>query len=295
MAALAGHAFGCAPPIEPQIASSAGESVYATAYPSELQAATDEINSAESKTKDLCGKFAGLPDALKSPAWDKVGGVVERADEEGRAYAYVEARREVDDAYFFFDSEKDEIIKKVSGAAAFSAKQQKGQEVDLSGAVAHAFKDTVEKRLEKRLRARSEAHALIDRNATALGKDNVEKLEDTADQIALSSYLSHVKIVEDKLRLRRMILESEAIKKTLDDALRAEQAYQAEPSHTPAEKKASEERAEATRKAQGTVDSAVTQAKSVSERADERLAAVAKIHDDAVAKLREDVKKRSGK
>lgn len=292
-AAALTQAAGCAPPIEPQIASSAPEPMYASDYPEALSRTMEDINAAEAKTKETTGKFSGYPDALKSPPWPKVLEVVNLADSSGRAYAYVEARREVDDARAFFEAEKDEIVKKVAGAAGFAAKQ-KGCDVDVSGAASHALKDTIEKRLEKRLREASEANVYIDRNQATLGKENIEKLHEQADEIAYAAYLAHVVIVEHKVRLRRMVEEGESVKQSLDAGIRAEQAYQAENGRTPAEKKASEERAEKMRTAAAKVDSAVTQARNVSERADERVAAVTKTYDDAIAKLREDLKKRSG-
>ena len=184
-------------------------------------------------------------------------------------------------------------MRRASCRPGFAAKQ-KGCDVDVSGAASHALKETIEKRLEKRLREASEANVYIDRNQAALGKDNIEKLHEQADEIAYAAYLSHVVVVEHKVRLRRMLEEAETVKKSLDAGIRAEQAYQAESGRTPAEKKASEERAEKMRTAAAKVDSAVMQARTVSERADERVAAVTKTYDDAIGKLREDLKKRSG-
>ncbi len=292
-AALASGAAGCAAKIEPEIASPAGEPMYATEFPAELQRTMDAINNAEAKTKELDGKLTAFPDTLKSPPWAKVVEIVDLADAEGRAYAYVAARREHDAAAAFFDAEKEEINKKVAGAAQSAAKQ-KGCDVDVSGAASYALKDVIEKRLEKRLREHSEAHVYVERNATALGKDNAPKLTEAADDIANAAYQAHVVVVEEKVHLRRMIEEGEAVKKTLEATTRAEQVYQAESGRTAAEKKASQEREEAARKAAATVDSAVTQAKSVSERADERVAAVTKAYDDAIAKLKADLRKRAG-
>lgn len=287
-------AAGCAPPIEPKIASSAPEAMYATDYPDALSRTTEAINAAETKTKEAAGKFAGYPDELKDPPWPKVAEVVDLADASGRAYAYVEARREVDGARAFYEAERDELVKKVAGAAGFAAKQ-KGCDVDVSGAAAHALKDTIEKRLEKRLREASEANVYVERNQAALGKDNADKLHQQADDIAAAAYLAHVVLVEHKVRLRRMLEEVESVKKALDDALRAENAYQAEDGRTPAEKKASEERAEKIRAATAKVDSAVQQARTVNERAGERVTATQKVYDDAITKLRADLQKRSGK
>jgi hypothetical protein len=284
---------GCGPKIEPEIASAAGEATYATDYPSELTSEMDRLNNAESKTKELSGKFGGYPDALKSPPWPRVIEIVDKADAEGRAYAYVDARREVDGAYAFFETEKDEITKKVAGAAQFAAKQ-KGCEADVSGAAAHALKETVEKRLKEYLRERSEAHIYIARNEAALGKENIDKLEEQADEIALASYLAFVVAVEHKVKVRRMLEEGERVKQTLDASLKAEQAYQGESGRKPEEKKASEQRLEAMRKASAGVDAAVMQAKGVSERADERVVAIQKVYTDAMQKLKDDLKKRAG-
>lgn len=292
-AAVIAGASGCAPKIEPEIASAASEPTYAEDYPAELQRTMEDINAAEAKTKEISAKFGSYGDALKSPPWAKVVEVADLADASGRAYAFVEAKRENDAARAFFEAEKDEILKKVAGAAQYTAKQ-KGCDADVSGAVQHSLKETVEKRLDKRLHDASEAQLYIDRNATALGKDNVDKLGEQADEITQASYLVHVAIVEDKVRVRRMIEEGETIKKTLDAGLRAETAYQGESGRTPAEKKASEERAEAMRKATASIDAALTQARSVSERADERVLAVQKVYGDAMAKLRADLKKRAG-
>lgn len=292
LAALGGGA-GCAPKIEPEIASASGESMYAAGYPAELQRTGEDITAAEAQIKELSGKFAGYPEALKSPPWAKVVEIVEKADAGGQAYAYVGARREVDGARAFFEAEKDEIVRKVAGSAQAAAKS-KGADLDVSGAVSHSLKDTVEKRLLKRLREQCEAHVMIERNQTALGKDNVAKLNEQADEIAQASYLSHVAIVEHKVRLRRMLEEGQNVKATLDASIRAEQAYQGEAGRTPAEKKASEERAEAMRKAAASVDSAVLQARSASEGADQRIEAAQKVYSDALGKLKADVKKRAG-
>lgn len=291
--ALAGAATGCAQKIEPEIASPANEPRYATEFPDQLQHTMDAINTAETKTKELDAKFSAFPDTLKSPPWAKVLEVVKLADAEGRAYAYIEAKREHDAAAAFFEAEKDEINRKVAGAAGAAGKA-KGCEVDVSGAVSYSLKDVIEKRLEKRLHEHSEAHVYIDRNAAALGKDNVDKLSTAADDIAEAAYMAHVVVVEEKLRMRRMIEEAQGVKATLDASIRAEQQYQGESGRTPAEKKASEERVEAARKAAGNIDAAVTQARSVSERADERVAAITKAYDDAIAKLIADLQKRAG-
>lgn len=292
-AVLLTGAVGCAQKIEPEIASAANEPRYASEYPDQLRHSMDAINAGETKTKELDGKFGSLADGLKSPPWAKVLEVVKLADAEGRAYAYIEAKREHDAAAAFFDAEKDEINRKVAGAAGAAAKA-KGCDVDVSGAASYALKDVIEKRLEKRFHDRSAAHLYIERNATSLGKENVEKLSNAADDIAEAAYTAHVVVVEEKLRIRRMIAEAESVKASLDASIRAEQQYQGETGRTPAEKKASEERVEAARKAQGNLDAAVMAAKSIDERADERVAAITKAYDDAIAKLVADLQKRAG-
>ena len=287
-------ALGCggAKP-EPELASSAPHAGYAETYPASVQAVTQDIGTDQLQVKAAVQNFPRYPDELKAPNYTHVLEVVQRADEEGKSYAYVDRVREIQGAKEFFDAEKDEITKKVSGSAQYVAKQ-KGCDVDVSGAVAHALKESVDKQMEKRLREASEAHRLIDRYREELGKENAEKLEHQADEITFASYQAHVDLVEKKLMLRRMVEEAETIKKTADDDIQAERKYQAEPKRTDAEKKAAEERIAAMNKSKAMIDSAVTQAKAASEGLDERIAEVQKVYEDGIAQLKKTLEGRAG-
>lgn len=286
LAALALALAACsAPKPEPEIASAAPQSRYAERYPTELQSATSAFGEGQVTAKKTIDAMPAYPAELKDVKQDQALAIVERADEAGRSYAYVERIREVDGAYRFFTEEKDEITKKVAGAAQFVAKQ-KGCEVDVSGPAAHALKESVDKQLEKRLRERNEAHALVDRYRESLGKENAAALEKQADAIAYTSYLVHIELVEQKVRISRLLTEIETVKKTTDDAIAAERAFQGEGSRTPAEKKASEERITALNKSKGLLEASVTQAKSTAETMEERLTTIQKQYTDAIAALR---------
>src|SRR5262245_22165176 len=129
---------GCGPPKpEPELAPSAPHPGSAQAYPTDVQAITADFGQSQADIKKTVGGFDKYDGELKNPNYNHVLEIYQRADEAGRSYGYVDRLREIHDAKTFFDDEKDEITRKVSGSAQYVAKQ-KGCDVDVSGAVAHA-------------------------------------------------------------------------------------------------------------------------------------------------------------
>jgi hypothetical protein len=285
-------AFGCGPPPpEPAIQSSAPQSGYASRYPQELSASAAAFNDAEAMAQRTDADIPGYPAKLKKPKWAPVLQVVEEADAAGRSYDYVERIRRADGAAAFFEDRNEEITKKVAGAAQYAAKQ-KGCEVDVAGPAAHALKESVKEQLERYVRDRNEAHRTIERHREALGKENAAELEKQADSISYASYLVHIAMVEEKLRMRRLIEEMESVKASTDQAIAAERAFQGEPGRTDAEKKASQERVEELNKAKGTLESAAEQARNASENLEDRIAAAQKRHTESMDKIKADIRQR---
>jgi len=287
-----------APKPEPEIASSAPQGRYAASYPQELTAAATGFSETQNEIRSGLKEFNGYPGQLvKEPGWGRVREIVQAADLDGKSYAYVDRMRRVEGAYEFFSTEKDEITKKVANTAQYVAKQ-KGCDVEVQGAVAKALKDSVDKQLEKELREASEAHHLIDRYRSALGKENAAALEKQADAISRMSYLAHVQLVEEKLRIRRMIEEAEEVRRTADQFIAAEREFQADKNTTDAEKKASEERIEEMNKSKNLLDSAIQQGNELLPKLDEQTQAIQKEYDEAfsglVAKIDEKIKAEGG-
>jgi hypothetical protein len=280
-----------APKPEPEYASSASHSHYARDYPADLNAVTKGFSDRRTEARKLMGDFNGYPGKLKDPpSWAHVLEIVSRADEDGRSYAYVDRLRRVQDAAAFFDAEKDEINRKVAGSVAYTAKK-KGCDEAIAGAAPPALKDAVEKQLEKELHDASEAQQLVDRYRVELGKENAAALEKQADDLGRASYLVHIAIVEDKLRITRMVLEAEQIKKTADDDIAAERAFQqGSKKITDAEKKASDARIAEMNKSKAGVDAAVQQAQGVVPTLDDEIKKIQKEYDDALEGLKSKLK-----
>ncbi|MDI1448457.1 hypothetical protein [Polyangium sp. 6x1] len=288
---LATSAVACsAPKPEPEIASSATQPGYAQDYPTVIQQIVKDFGRDDDDARTLASGFSEYSKGLKAPDWSVVGDIHRTANDAGRSHAYVERTREVQGAAAFFVAEQDEIVKKVAGSATYVAKQ-KGCEVDLSGTVNKALSDSVGKQLEKRLRERNEAHAIIDQHRTKLGKEDAATLEEQADQISRSSYLVHIAMVEEKVRLRALIEEAEQVKKTLDDYIARERASQSKGDD--AEKKASEARITRANESKAQIDSSLTQAREMEQKMEERIAAAQKRHNDAMTALLADDDKRA--
>jgi hypothetical protein len=281
------------PKPEPEYATSANHSHYARDFPEKLNGTTKDFSDRRTAARKLMGEFNGYPSKLKEPpSWAHVLEIVERADEDGHSHAYVARLRRVASAGAFFEAEQDEINKKVAGAVAYAAKQ-KGCDEAISGAAGPALKSSVEKQLEKELHEGSEAHRLIERYRGELGKENAAVLEKQADDIARASYLVHIEIVEDKLRILRMVGEADQIRHTIDDAIAAERAYQtANKKMTDAEKKASEARITELNKSKASMDSALKQAEGVAPTIEDEIKKIQKEHDDAVEALKAKIKEK---
>lgn len=286
VAALAlSAAAGCAETKpEPEIASAASQESYAVGYPQALTEATTSFSQIQSEIRKELGQLPGYPGKLKDPGWARVRDVVTRADQAGKSSAYVERMRRIEGAFEFFSTEKDEITRKVGGSVQFLVKK-KGCDVEVSGAVSGPLKDTIDKQLEKELRDANEAQHLIERYRTALGKENAAALEQQADAISRASYLVHIQLVEDKVRVQRMLAEADEVQRTFDAALAAERSFQAEKRTTPAEKKASDDRIAEINKSRALLDSAVKQGSSLLPNLDQQVQAMTREYDEALAKL----------
>jgi hypothetical protein len=293
IAALAASPACSAPKPEPEYATSTNHSHYARDYPADLGALTKGWNDRRAEARKIMADFSGYPGKFKDPpSWAHVGEVIDRADEDGRSYAYVERLRRVQGAAAFFDAEKDEINRKVAGSVAYTAKK-KGCDEAIAGAAPPALKDAVEKQLEKELHEASEAQQLVDRYRGELGKENAAALEKEADDLARASYLVHIALVEDKLRMTRMVAEADAIKKTADDDIAAEKAFQQGKKVTDADKKASDARIADMNKSKAGVDAAVKQASGVVPSLEDEIKKIQKEYDDALESLRSKLKEKA--
>lgn len=286
VAALAlSAAAGCVEALpEPMIASSASQEGYAVGYPQALTAATTSFSQVQTEIRKELGQMPNYPAKFKDPGWARVRDVMVRADQAGKSSAYVERMRRIEGAFEFFSTEKDEITRKASGSAQFLVKK-KGCDVEVSGAVAGSLKDTVDKQLEKELRDANEAQRAVDRYRTALGKENAAALEQQADTLSRTSYLVHIQLIEDKVRIERMLTESGDVQRTYDAAIASERAFQAEKRTTAPEKKASEDRIAEINRSRAQLDAAVQQGNSLLPRLDEHVHGMAREYDDALAKL----------
>ena len=285
----------CSAPLpEPQIASSATEGGYVTGYPEALQSVALRFAQRKGDAKKSEQSFSSYPGQLKDPDWNKVLEIVSAADRVGKSQAYVDRVREVEGAAAFFTSEREEITKKVGGAATFVVKK-KGCDVDVYGSVSQALKDSVDKQLEKRLRDASDAQLLVDRYRSSLGKDNAAALDKQADEVSGASYVVHIELVEDKLAIRRLLAEAEQVKKTADEFIAAERAHQSDKGVTDADKKASEDRIAAMNKSKAGLDSAIAQAKSLEPQLEDQIKAAQKEYDDALAALVAALKQKGAK
>jgi hypothetical protein len=290
--------FGCAgQKVEPQVASSAAQVNYAIDYPAALQSTANDYVNTEGDVRRITTDFPKYPDQLKDPPWPLVQNVVTRADEAGRSAAYVDAHHDFEGTREFFAQEKDEISRKVAGSAQYVIKKKECNQcdVDVGPAVSSSLREAVDKQLEKRLRAHNDAHLLIDRYRESLGKANATALEKQADDISNASYATFIRSVELKVRATRLLDEAGQIRKTLDQSIADERAFQAEPGRKDADKKASNERIAKMEDGKVRIEAAIPPLQNLIKEIDQRNQAMSKEYSDALEALKKAIAAKSSK
>jgi hypothetical protein len=270
----------------PEYASSAESPSYAERYPKALAAVRTRFAEDEKRASEQGDKFASFPGELSEPDWTHVGGVVERADEAGNSADFVLGMQDVETVTRFYESERDEIRQKVIGAANY-AKKEKNCDVELSGPIAGSLDKAIELQSEEWLRSRNPAHRYIEDNEEALGKKNIEKLEDQADQIALASYLVRVRMPRAKQDLEAMVADASSVKSTLEAEQKTQKAIADDPKSSKAAKDRANERISAAQAALTTIDEEVNQANSAATEVEQRAKAALDRYQKALDALKE--------
>lgn len=272
--------------VEPQVASSAAQTHYAVEYPDAIQSTSNEYVNTEGEVGRITTEFPKYPAQLKDPPWPLVVTIVNRADEAGRSASYVEARRDYEATQAFFTQEREEITRRMAGSAQHAIKKKEECDVDVSGAISSSFKESVQRQVEKRLRAHSDAHTMIERYRESLGKANAAALEKQADDISEASYATFIRAAELKTRTTDLLREASQVQKTLEQSIAEERAFQAEPGRAAGDKKASAERIAKMEDAKVRVQRAIPALQTLEKDIDQRNAALKKEYSDALDTLR---------
>jgi hypothetical protein len=287
--ALVGPLACASQKIEPQVASSAAQTHYAVEYPDHLQSIANDYVNTEAEVGRTTSDFSKYPGQLKDPPWSLVVTIVNRADEAGRSASYVEARRDFEGTRAFFTQEREEITRRMAGSAQNVIKKKEECDVDVSGAISASFKDGVQKQLDKRLRAHSDAHTLIERHRESLGKANAAALEKQADDISEASYATFIRATELRARTTELLREASQVQKTLDQSIAEERAFQAEAGRAAGDKKASAERVAKMEDAKVRVERAIPALQTLEKEIEQRNTALKKEYSDALDALRKAV------
>ncbi len=271
---------------EPQVASSAAQTHYAVEFPDHLQSIANEYVNTEAEVGRITSDFPKYPGQLKDPPWPLVVTIVNRADEAGRSASYVEARRDFEATRSFFAQEREEITRRMAGSAQFVIKKKEECDVDVSGAISSSFKEGVQKQMDKRLRAHSDAYTLIERYRDSLGKANASALEKQTDDISEASYATFIRAILLKTRTTDLLHEAAQVQKTLDQSIADERAFQAEAGRTAGDRKASAERVARMEDAKVRVERAIPALQALEKDIDQRNATLKKQYSDALDALR---------
>jgi hypothetical protein len=273
-------------------ASSASQGTYALSYPDSMTGARTEIATVEAQIQTAKTEFVKYPDALAKPSWPDVMSVYAAADEDGKSSGYgAEVERSEVIARFYVD-EKDELNRRVAGAAAHAVKQ-KECDVEVYGPTSYALGKAFEERLRERLRSRSEAHRYLDEHEAQLGKKNRPKLEDQIDAIARVSYLAHVAMPRLRDRLADGVSEGSAVSKTLDRLAEDAHRKAEDPSLPKEERTKAASREQSALNSKKKLEPELAESKRLAEEMEARADAARKTYEEAFDVLEKEVDKRA--
>jgi hypothetical protein len=292
VAVLSLGAAACSKEPHALTASSAGQSTYALGYVDSLTSTRTEEAAVESQVGTATTALSTYPAALSGPSWKDVMVVYTAADTAGRSNAYVEELERDQAVLAFYVDEKDELNRRVGGAAQYAAKQ-KQCDVELTGPTSYALGKAFEDRIRERLRKHSDAFLYISDHEDSLGKKNRPKLEDQSDAITQTSYFVYVAAPKLRERLARQANESSDVDHTL--------RYIAEDAHRVAtdEKNAAQVRSRAEEREQAAIGARqhlaaeVSETQKLADDMDKRIARMRDQYEAALKALKKDVEGRA--
>ena len=285
--AISTAALGCSnQKPQPEYASSAHLSTYAERYPDALQKSRATYENIDTSTEERFTTMSEFPAQLPEVDGTLADKAIELADAAGRTGQYAKARKSASTVFQFFDEEKEEINKKVGGAAQYTLKRNncKG---DAFSPVSAALDKSVEKQVQERLDASNEGAVFVDQHAEELGKENTETLKQQTAFVADTSFLIHVALPKLKVRMTEQVAEAGDVKSTLTKSIDEATKRAADSSLTEKQRSDAEaRRVDLTQKRDG-IDDQVKQLQAQIDAMDDRLKILKSKYDEALKTLRE--------
>jgi hypothetical protein len=273
-------------------ASPADQPAYAERYPAALGNARSGYAADEQQAHAQAVEFAKFPDALDKPNWAVVQDVVGTADQAGKSGDLASGMAQAESVRTFYAGAKEPIHQKVAGSVEYAAKQ-KQCEHELGGTAAGAVDRAIDQELDESVRDRNPAIRKIEDNQDAIGKQNVDKLMKQVDQIALASYLVHVRMPQTKRNIDAALADASEVKKTLEEDQKQAEAVLASSTASRGAKATAEKRKVAAFNGLAAIDSEVSAAKALSDEMDKRTQAAQKDYQQAFEALEKAIEEKA--
>ena len=270
----------------PQMISAAEFSGYAVNYPSQLTQLTEKYQTLRDEAQENSTALESYPSKLETSNWDLVSTIYERADKSGRTEPYAQAVADDEILEDFFDSERDELARRVNGAVKNSLdKALCTCELEAYGKIVYAIKDSSTKSRAKKLEEKNEAYHLLDRFLRELGKKNSEVLKSQIDIIAHTSYITFVGLPTINLKIQHLLDEARDVEKSIEKALESEREFVSNPPLEQPERKAAEKRITILENAKVSLGPALEAAKTLLSQTEKEILSMRQGYEDALEKL----------
>jgi flagellar motility protein MotE (MotC chaperone) len=274
-----------------KIESAAGFQGYAVTYPGRLNALATQFESLQTESRQIIESFDGFADQLKEAENDKVEDLYKKADAFGRSTAYVGLAGDDAAIRAFFEENRNDIAGRIGAIVKQAGTTELCScDLEVGGKIAYSLKESVNRRLERRVKLGNEARLVLERYKQSLGKKNSSALADQVDSISRVAYIVSVALTDLGLEIDSQEREARKVRKTIDRAIEDEQELLESENTQKTQKKAAENRIQKLEAAAAEFESSVQRARAIAVRFELDIETLGKEYDAAFDHLCDSIK-----
>ncbi len=276
--------------------SSAKDPDYAADYPAELAHLRGDFEDADARATSLTAELPNR-EAGVTPENSRLGvDIVKAADESGRGRAFAQKSDEAARFRRFLEEEKEPLRQQVAGSVRYAIKNSGSLEKTIDTAASAAvsgMQRALDKQLEEHDQSANRAHRLIEEHEDELDKADLEHLRKLADDVARTSHVVYVVLPHAKERIDELLAEKDAVKKSLEKDVEAEEKVAVDEGASKKRKALAEKRLGKARESLGALDAEATSLTEYAGNLERRQRDLERQYEDARDQLERTLDKRA--
>lgn len=276
--------------------SSATDPGYAANYPAELAHLRGDCEDADARATSLTAELPSR-EAGVTPENSRLGvDIVKAADESGRGRAFAQKSDEAARFRRFLEEEKNQLRQQVAGSVRYAIKNSGSLEKTIDAAANAAvsgMQRALDKQLEEHDQSANRAHRLIEEHEDELDETEREHLRRLADDVARTSHVVYAVLPHAKERIDELLAEKDAVKKSLEKDIAAEEKVAVDEGASKKRKALAEKRLGKARESLGALDAEAASLTEYAENLERRQRDLKRQYEDTRDQLERTLDKRA--